>query len=84
MWKREAVEAQLWHRPLAGTMVLFVEPGEAWAIHQLAGQARFADDSGLDGLALGDTAILVAGDARRRYVLDGGGELLLIRISPAP
>ena len=41
-----------------------------------------ADDSGLEGLALGDTAILVAGDARRRYVLDGGGEVLLIRISP--
>ena len=84
MWKRDVVDAQLWRRPLTGTMVMFVEPGDTWAIHALAGQARFADDSGLDGLALGDTAILVAGDARRRYVLDGGGELLLIRISPAP
>jgi environmental stress-induced protein Ves len=82
MWKREAVDAQLWHRPLAGTMVLFVEPGETWAIHQLAGQARFADDSGLGEVNPGDTAILAAAD-RRRYVLDGGGEALLIRISPA-
>ena len=82
MWKREAVEAELWHRPLVGTMVLFVEPGETWAVHALAGQARFADDSGLDEVQLGDTAVLVADDARRRFVLDGGGELLLIRIAP--
>lgn len=84
MWKRDAVDAQLWRRPLAGTMVLFVDPGDTWAIHALAGQARFADDSGLGELARGDTAVLVAHDARRRYVLDGGGEVLLIRISPAP
>lgn len=81
MWKRDAVDAQLWHRPLVGTMVLFVEPGETWAVHALAGQARFADDSGLGEVNLGDTAILVAGDARRRYVLDGGGELLLVRVA---
>ena len=81
MWKRDAVDAQLWHRPLVGTMVLFVEPGETWAIHVLAGHLRFADDSGLEEANLGDTTILVAGEARRRYVLDGGGELLLIRIT---
>ena len=81
MWKRDTVDAQLWHRPLVGTMVLFVEPGETWAIHVLAGHLRFADDSGLEEANLGDTTILVAGEARRRYVLDGGGELLLIRIT---
>lgn len=81
MWKRDAVDAQLWHRPLAGTMVLFVDPGDTWVIHALAGQARFADDSRLGELALGDSAILVAGEARRRYVLEGGGEVLLIRVS---
>ena len=80
MWRRASVDAQLWHRPLVGTMVLFVEPGETWAIHLLAGQARFADDSGLGDIAAGDTAILVAGEARTRYVLEGGGEALLIRI----
>jgi len=82
MWKRDAVDAQLWHRPLAGTMVLFVEPGDTWAIHLLSGQARFADDSGLGEVNLGDTAILAAESARQRHVLDGGGEALLIRITP--
>lgn len=82
MWKRDSCTAQLWHRPLVGTMVMFVAPGEAWAVHMLAGQARFADDSGLGTMQMGDTAILVADGTRMRHVLDGGGELLLIRIEP--
>ena len=81
MWKRDAVDAQLWHRPLVGTMVLFVDPGDTWAVHVMAGHARVSGPAAVGELALGDTAVLVAGDARQRYVLDGGGELLLIRIS---
>ncbi len=84
MWKRDRCDAQLWHRPLVGTMVVFVAPGETWAVHVLAGQARFADDSGLGAMQMGDTAILVSNEARTRHVLDGGGELLLIRIEPIP
>ena len=82
MWKRDLADAALWHRPLVGSMVVFVEPAETWAVHVLAGQARFADESGLGGVQIGDTAILVAADARTRYVLDGGGEVLLVRVRP--
>ena len=82
MLQRNAVDAQLWHRPLVGTMVLFVDASHCWAVHVLAGWTRFADDSGLGDLAAGDTAILESGGARRRFVLDGGGELLLIRVRP--
>lgn len=84
MWRREAVDATLWHRPLVGSMVLFVEPGHCWAIHLLAGQARFDDGSGLGELDRGDTALLVSGGARQRHVLEGGGELLLVRIAGRP
>jgi environmental stress-induced protein Ves len=80
MWRRELVEAQLWHRPLVGPMVVFAEPGTIWAIHLLAGQARFADDSGLPDLAAADTALLQADGTRLRHVLDGAGEALLIRL----
>lgn len=80
MWKRDMVDAALWHRPLVGSMVVFVEPAETWAVHVLAGQARFADESGLGSLQMGDTAILAAEGVRTRYVLDGGGELLLVRV----
>ncbi|MFC7300647.1 HutD family protein [Cognatiluteimonas weifangensis] len=82
MWRRDAFDARLWHRPLVGTMVLFAGPGETWAVHQLAGHARFADDSGLGDLQQGDTALLAATAARRRCVLDGSGAVLLVRLAP--
>lgn len=83
MWRRGRVQAELWHRPLVGPMVIFAEPGTTWAMYLIAGQARFADESGLPPLAAGDTAILEAGSQRSRHVLDGGGEALLVRIAPA-
>ena len=83
MWRRERVQAQLWHRPLVGPMVIFAEPGQTWAVHLMAGQARFADDTGLPPLAAGDTAVLAAGGERLRAVLEGGGEVLLVRVAPA-
>jgi environmental stress-induced protein Ves len=80
MWRRDRVRAELWHRPLVGPMVIFAEPRTTWAVHLLAGRARFADDSGLPPLEAGDTAILQAGDERLRHVIEGGGELLLVRV----
>jgi len=82
MWRRERYAADLWRRPMVGAMVVFVEPHSTWIVHQLAGGARFADDSGLPALAMGDTAILQAGDERLRHVMDGAGEALLIRLMP--
>lgn len=80
MWRRDLVDAQLWHRPLVGPMVVFAEPGTMWAVHLLAGHARFADDSGLPDLAAADTALLRADETRLRHVLDGAGEALLVRL----
>lgn len=82
MWRRDAVATQLWHRPLVGPMVVFVDPRSTWIVHLLAGDARFAADTNLPPLAMGDTALLSAGDARARYALEGTGEALLIRIDP--
>ncbi|HEY0332494.1 MAG TPA: HutD family protein [Stenotrophomonas sp.] len=82
MWRRDAVQASLLHRPLVGSMLFFSEPGVAWAIHLLGGHARFGPESGLEAMAAGDTAWLGAG-ARRRHSLQGAGELLAIRIEPA-
>ena len=82
MWRRAVLQTELLHRPLVGTMLFFADPGSAWAIHLLAGQASFGRDSGLPPLLAGDTAWLSA-RTRSRFVLDGGGELLAIRVSPA-
>lgn len=80
MWKRDQLQAELLHRPLVGNMLFFTEPNAAWAIHLLAGQAEFEGESGLPPLQQGDTAWLAAGE-RRRHALNGGGELLAIRVS---
>jgi environmental stress-induced protein Ves len=80
MWRRDAVQAELLHRPLVGSMFFFTEPEAAWAIHLLAGQAEFDGEPLLAPLAAGDTAWLAAGE-RRRFALHGGGELLAIRVS---
>ncbi len=82
MWRRGAVDAQLWHRPMAGAMVVFVDPGETWALHVVAGSARFADGTAAPLLEQGDTALLRAEDQRARGVVEGAGEALLVRISP--
>jgi environmental stress-induced protein Ves len=79
MWRRDQVDAELLHRPLVGSMFFFTEPGTAWAIHLLAGQAEFEGEPELPPLQQGDTAWLAAGP-RRRYALRGGGELLAIRL----
>lgn len=84
MWRRDRIDARLWHRPLVGPMVIFVEPMHTWAVHLIAGQARFADDSPLSDMSAGDTAILDGGNARRRFVLDGGGEVLVIQTRTLP
>lgn len=82
MWRRDRVHAELWHRPLVGPMVIFADAGTTWAVHLLAGRARFADDSGLPAMEAGDTAILQAGSQRLRHVIEGGGELLVVRVQP--
>jgi len=79
MWRRDAVQAELLHRPLVGSMFFFTEPEAAWAIHLFAGQAEFEGEPSLAPLAAGDTAWLAAGE-RRRFALHGGGELLAIRV----
>lgn len=82
IWRRERVETLLLHRPLVGPMLFFAEPGVRWAIFVMAGQVAFKDQLLPCRLEQGDSAIIDAapdGD-RHRLILDGGGELLLVRI----
>ena len=81
MWRRERVMAELLHRPLVGPMLFFADPGTTWAIHLLSGQARFDQASDLPALWAGDTALLVDESGRQRYALEGGGELLAIKLT---
>ena len=79
MWKRSRVEASLLHRPLVGPMLFFAEPGVHWVVHVLSGRAWFKDRLPEQLLETGDSAVIDASGSGR-MLIEGGGEVLLIRI----
>jgi environmental stress-induced protein Ves len=82
MWRPEKVEATLLHRPLVGPMLFFAEPGIRWAAYLLSGRAVFKDQLLPMAMEQGDTALIEPSHGRtNRVILEGGGELLLIRIA---
>lgn len=82
MWRPSCMSVELLHRPLVGQMLFFAQPGEGWALHLLSGQAIFDAACGLPAMAAGDTALLRE-PSRTRFLLDGGGELLAVRMRSA-
>lgn len=83
MWRRARIQAELWRRPLVGSMVLFAAPDEQWLVHVLAGHAAIGDDAGVLHLSAADSALIAPRAARRRSMIEGGGDLLLARLRPA-
>lgn len=79
IWRRDAVDAQVLHRPLVGPMVFFAEAGVSWAIYLINGQAAFKDQPLPLQLQQGDSALIEPGQSGSRVILDGGGELLLVK-----
>jgi hypothetical protein len=63
-------------------MVFFAEPGVTWLVHLMQGQAHFKDLARPLHLAQGDSALLFPDpDGPSRRILDGGGELLLAKLT---
>ena len=84
MWRRDAVQATLLHRPLVGPMVFFAEPGVTWLLYLMQGEARFKDLKRPLHLAQGDSVLLMQDpEGPSRLILEGGGELLLAKLEPA-
>jgi uncharacterized protein len=84
MARRGVVCAEVVARPLVGSMVIFPETGVEWLVHVFAGDAHAR--SGESGVALPAGSSLHV-DVRQpggaRVVLEGGGELVLAKFSPA-
>ena len=82
MWRRDRVDATLLHRPLVGPMLFFAEPGVRWAAYLISGRAVFKDQLLPMAMEQGDTALIEPHHGRaNRVILEGGGELLLVRIA---
>ena len=83
MARRDAVRAEVVARPLTGSMLIFHEPATTWLIHVFAGHAELRADGHALAAAAGETLLLDAGAASRRIILDGAGELVLVRLVDA-
>jgi environmental stress-induced protein Ves len=84
MARRDAVRAEVVARPLVGSMVLFAEPGVVWLAHALSGHAQARADDESVALAAGDTLRIDFDEpASGRAVIDGGGEIVLVKLAPA-
>lgn len=82
MVRRDRCTMQVFHRPLVGSMVFFAETGVVWAIHLIAGRATVKSGDEIESLNAGDTALLDAGtnDAAARSILNGGGDVVLVKL----
>lgn len=84
MARRDAVRAEVVARPLVGPMVIFPAPATTWLVHVFSGHADAR--AGAERFALATSDMLrIDFDARsgERVVIDGGGELVLVKLEPA-
>ena len=84
MTARGHASAEVHARPLTGTMLVFVEPQSSWLIHVFAGHASARNDDQSVRADCAETLILNAsGDQRERVVIEGSGELVLVKFNAA-
>ena len=82
MADRALVRAEVFARPLVDSMVIFPETGVEWFAYVFAGHADARDDAQTLALGAGDGLhVDFRGEDRSRVVLDGGGELLLVKFT---
>ena len=80
MWQRDRFDAELWVRPMVGSIQLFASPGETWILHVAAGHADGDDGLHLDA---GDTLVSSDDDGSARHLhLEGAGTALVVRLKP--
>jgi environmental stress-induced protein Ves len=84
MARRDAVHAEVVARPLVDSMVLFAETGVVWIVHAFSGHAEARSGEESVALSTGDT-LRIDFESRDegRVVIEGGGEIVLVRLSPA-
>jgi len=83
MTQRDAVRAEVMGRPLVGSMVLFPEAGVVWLAHLVSGAAEARTDGEAARIEIGDTLrIDFASRDDGRVVIEGGGEIVLVKLLP--
>ena len=79
--RRDAFHADVLHRPLVGPMVFL--PEEAmWFVYLAGGRADVKLGGTAQELAIGEALLLQPDGGNERVVLNGGGELVLVKLIP--
>jgi uncharacterized protein len=82
MTARGQVSAEVYARPLNGTMLLFVGTDTSWLIHVYAGHAAIRSDDQILSAESGDTLLIsTRSSEHERVVIEGGGELILVKFT---
>jgi environmental stress-induced protein Ves len=83
MTQRDVLRAEVMGRPLVGSMVLFPEAGVVWLAHLVSGAAEARTDGEAAEIEIGDTLrIDFASRDDGRVVIEGGGEIVLVKLLP--
>ena len=82
--RREAIHADVWHRPLVGPMVFVAEADTTWFVHVVSGEAAIKNRADSPTLGAGESLLLEADSAADNVVLTGGGEVLIVRLIRVP
>jgi uncharacterized protein len=82
MTARGQVAAEVYARPLNGTMLVFVGPDTSWLIHVFGGHAAIRGGDQIFSAETGDTLMIGTRAAEHeRVVIEGGGELILVKFT---
>ena len=78
--RRDAITAEILHRPLVGPMVFLATPQTTWFVYVINGNARIKNDAEESTIETGESLLLEPDENPRNLVLNGGGELVLIKL----
>jgi uncharacterized protein len=78
--RRDRVRAEVLHRPLVGTMVFLAQPQTTWFVYVAAGHATFKYAGAKASIEARESLLLEPDGAKENGILDGGGELVLIKL----
>lgn len=79
MARRDAVRSEVIARPLVGAMVIFPEADTEWVAHVFSGHAQARCGEQTFTLETGSSLLIDFREGGVRVVLDGGGELVLVK-----
>ena len=81
IYKRDAVRVEVLHRPLVGPMVFFRDV--TWFVYLAGGTADAKCAGESVALEANDSLLLTAEAGGQRVVMNGGGEVVLVKIAAA-